>query len=85
MTNATEFWNEREVLDFKEQGAIRILVCGNTGIGKSTLINEVFGTEVVGFGLHLKVSGFYHAEITPDPSIRSRSWNPQYQGCDQTS
>ena len=25
----------------------RILVCGNAGIGKSTLINKVFGSDVV--------------------------------------
>ena len=32
---------------------IRILVCGNSGIGKSTLINEVFGTELVS-AIHLR-------------------------------
>jgi GTPase SAR1 family protein len=26
---------------------LRILVCGNNGIGKSTLINKIFGAEVV--------------------------------------
>ena len=41
------FWGEREAVDIEEPGAIRILVCGNTGVGKSTLINEVFGVEVV--------------------------------------
>ena len=41
------FWSERETVDIEEPGAIRILVCGNTGVGKSTLINEVFGEEVV--------------------------------------
>lgn len=41
------FWGERETVDIEEPGAIRILVCGNTGVGKSTLINEVFGAEVV--------------------------------------
>ena len=41
------FWGERETVDIEEPGAIRVLVCGNTGVGKSTLINEVFGVEVV--------------------------------------
>ena len=41
------FWGERETVNIEEPGAIRILVCGNTGVGKSTLINEVFGVEVV--------------------------------------
>jgi predicted GTPase len=27
--------------------AVRILVCGNNGVGKSTLINNVFGEEIV--------------------------------------
>jgi len=27
--------------------AFRILVCGKTGVGKSTLINKVFGVELV--------------------------------------
>jgi predicted GTPase len=40
------FWNDREVTVPKELGAIRILVCGNAGIGKSTLINKIFGVEV---------------------------------------
>ncbi|KAI4127533.1 MAG: hypothetical protein LQ341_006781, partial [Variospora aurantia] len=40
------FWEEKEIVDNTERGAIRILVCGNTGVGKSTLINEVFGSEL---------------------------------------
>ncbi|KAL9057437.1 MAG: hypothetical protein Q9206_002350 [Seirophora lacunosa] len=39
------FWEEKAIIDDAKPGAIRILVCGNTGIGKSTLINEVFGAE----------------------------------------
>ena len=44
---AEEFWIDRGVVNIEEPGAIRVLVCGNTGVGKSTLINEVFGAEVV--------------------------------------
>ena len=44
---ADEFWIDRDVVNIEEPGAIRVLVCGNTGVGKSTLINEVFGAEVV--------------------------------------
>ena len=45
--NSDVFWGERETVDIEEPGAIRILVCGNTGVGKSTLINEIFGAEVL--------------------------------------
>ncbi|KAI9700970.1 MAG: hypothetical protein M1820_006615 [Bogoriella megaspora] len=40
------FWNEHTVQPFDNPGAIRVLVCGNTGVGKSTLINRVFGVPV---------------------------------------
>ena len=52
------FWSDRATLEIDEPGIdepekIRILVCGNTGVGKSTLINRIFGVgpsnEVVGF------------------------------------
>ena len=33
--------------DFTMAKAFRILVCGQTGIGKSTLINNVFGIDLV--------------------------------------
>ncbi|KAL8723618.1 MAG: hypothetical protein Q9181_007246 [Wetmoreana brouardii] len=46
MLTTDGFWNEREIIDTEDGGAIRILVCGNTGVGKSTLINEVFGAEL---------------------------------------
>ncbi|KAL9611274.1 MAG: hypothetical protein Q9167_004071 [Letrouitia subvulpina] len=39
------FWNDAEPLEDSNLKAIRILVCGNTGVGKSTLINRVFGVE----------------------------------------
>ena len=41
------FWSNRESVDVKNLNFIRILVCGNTGVGKSTLINRVFGVDVV--------------------------------------
>lgn len=40
------FWSGRKTLENPEDDAlktIRILVCGNTGVGKSTLINKIFG------------------------------------------
>lgn len=52
------FWSDRATLEIDEPGIdelekICILVCGNTGVGKSTLINRVFGVapsnEVVSF------------------------------------
>ena len=51
------FWRESRVYDLEDPAmnpdVIRILVCGNSGIGKSTLINEVFGTELVGLEMYL--------------------------------
>ncbi|KXT04957.1 hypothetical protein AC578_10334 [Pseudocercospora eumusae] len=40
------FWGEEESDAPGELGALRVLVCGNTGVGKSTLINKTFGMEV---------------------------------------
>ncbi|OJD36050.1 ras gtpase [Diplodia corticola] len=40
------FWDERNDEEPDDIGPIRVLVCGNTGIGKSTLINKVFGTSL---------------------------------------
>jgi len=40
------FWSDGDPLQNDGLKAIRILVCGNTGVGKSTLINEVFGVNV---------------------------------------
>lgn len=37
------FWNDQNEKD-QDLGPMRILVCGNAGVGKSTLINKVFGT-----------------------------------------
>ena len=41
------FWESRDDAIDMEAFPIRILVIGNTGVGKSTLINKVFGTELV--------------------------------------
>ncbi|KAK4561601.1 hypothetical protein LTR86_004280 [Recurvomyces mirabilis] len=41
----TGFWLDEDSDDL-DPGAIRVLVCGNTGVGKSTLINKVFGVDV---------------------------------------
>ena len=40
------FWGDSNIDDEINPGAIRVLVCGNTGVGKSTLINKTFGVEV---------------------------------------
>lgn len=43
------FWGGGdEAEDAIDAGPIRVLVCGNTGVGKSTLINKTFGVDVVG-------------------------------------
>jgi predicted GTPase len=43
------FWDHAAADDFSSDAIwpIRILVCGNTGVGKSTLINKVFGVPIV--------------------------------------
>ncbi|KAK5168339.1 uncharacterized protein LTR77_006908 [Saxophila tyrrhenica] len=41
-----EYWQEDVLDDSPNPGAIRVLVCGNTGVGKSTLINKTFGVSV---------------------------------------
>lgn len=40
-------WLEGMQLQASGVKAFRILVCGKTGVGKSTLINKVFGVEMV--------------------------------------
>lgn len=40
------FWSDGDPLENHGLKTIRILVCGNTGVGKSTLINQVFGVDV---------------------------------------
>ena len=41
------FWDDEKIVSIEDPAATRILVLGNAGIGKSTLINKVFGAEVV--------------------------------------
>ena len=51
----TGFWLDEDEDDDPDPGAIRVLVCGNTGVGKSTLINKTFGVDVVGSTLRLSI------------------------------
>jgi GTPase SAR1 family protein len=39
------FWGDNEIISQVKMPPIRILVCGNVGVGKSTLINKVFGVK----------------------------------------
>ena len=45
-TEAIQPWLEGMSLQASGVKAFRILVCGKTGVGKSTLINKVFGVEM---------------------------------------
>ncbi len=45
-TNGVQPWLEGLQLHASGVKAFRILVCGKTGVGKSTLINKVFGVEM---------------------------------------
>ncbi|KAL9079902.1 MAG: hypothetical protein Q9157_001241 [Trypethelium eluteriae] len=47
LTSSEGFWSEQGDLSLEvERIPIRVLVCGNTGVGKSTLVNKIFGEEV---------------------------------------
>lgn len=46
-SEAIQPWLEGLQLQASGVKAFRILVCGKTGVGKSTLINKVFGVEMV--------------------------------------
>jgi hypothetical protein len=60
------FWNNNTGTDLQEPGAIRILVCGNTGVGKSTLINKVFGVPVTNTSNRTRGVHNVETEITWD-------------------
>jgi hypothetical protein len=49
------FWARGLPIEEGELGPYRILICGRTGIGKSALVNKVFGVPVVGQILGLNV------------------------------
>ena len=56
----------------QERWPIRILVCGNAGVGKSTLINKVFGVPVVGLmDLWITIS----ADTTVDRIVGTQLWD----------
>ena len=41
------FWDQTLPTFRGKVSAVRILICGNTGVGKSTIINRVFGVALV--------------------------------------
>ncbi|TKA34380.1 hypothetical protein B0A54_15211 [Friedmanniomyces endolithicus] len=59
----TGFWLDDELDDTPDPGAIRILVCGNTGVGKSTLINKVFGVKVTATEKLFKAVSEFAADV----------------------
>lgn len=63
------FWSDRLPVEVDDLKSIRILVCGNTGVGKSTLINKVFGIkrvddEVVSLSF-TRISAHTHHRLDP--------------------
>jgi len=42
------FWGSENLDMLDELPALRILICGYTGVGKSTLVSKVFGIDRVG-------------------------------------
>lgn len=52
LTKGDVFYNQKEMVDIEEPGAVPIIVCGNTDVGKSMLVNEVLGAEVIRPAFH---------------------------------
>ena len=49
----TGFWLDEDDDESPSPGAIRVLVCGNTGVGKSTLINKVSSATYTSSLIHI--------------------------------
>lgn len=62
----TGFWLDDDADDALDPGAIRVLVCGNTGVGKSTLINKTFGVNVTQSSNRMRGIHDVREEITFD-------------------
>lgn len=59
----TGFWLDGDEDDQADPGAIRVLVCGNTGSGKSTLINKTFGVDVVSLAKPITLQNKCYTDI----------------------
>ena len=56
--------------------AFRILICGKTGVGKSTLVNKIFGVEDVVSKL---LGSFLDCSQQKERGIRSKAINARHQ------
>lgn len=56
-TETVQPWLDGLQLQASGVKAFRILVCGKTGVGKSTLINKVFGVEMVSHAILIRFLG----------------------------
>lgn len=66
---ATETYREAATQAAAEIGRINVLVAGNTGVGKSTLINAMFGGEVAPTGAGLPVTDTLTLYEAPDAPL----------------
>ena len=55
---------------FKEMGHVNIVVCGKTGVGKSTLVNAVFGKRIAKTGIGEPVTKEIREITSPDTPLR---------------